>query len=283
MGCKDWLVALPFAAVCIAGCGQKAASPVQEETEVDSLLLINESDTLSVTEETEEKMPEKADGTFDDFLFNFVRSERLQLERVQFPLPVIMADSTRKLMNKDEWTDEFYFLSDADFYTVLWNTEQQIEEEKRDTACHVVSVDNILLVSQELRRYDFVKEQGKWMLVRMRLLPIDYGDTGDFLTFYSKFASDSLYCEEHITPHLKVNLSDPVDEMERIEGTIEREQFPLFCPDVPDVSISNIRYGQPYGDSLRMVMQKTSAGNEMQEIFTFEKGVRGWRLVKYEN
>ena len=268
-------------ALVMVGCrGESAPHKADAET-VDSTLLIVEGDTAEVEEK--EEIPVKADGTFDDFLFNFVRSERIQKERVSFPLPVTMEDGSRRLLNKEDWTDEFYFLAESDFYTILWNTEQQIEEQKRDTAENVVSVEHILLVSQEIRCYDFRRKQGKWMLIRLRHLPFNGGDTGDFLTFYSEFAADSLYREAHIAPQLAVSLFDPADEMQHIDGIIEREQFPIFCPDVPDVSISNIRYGQPYSDSTHMILQKTSAGNEMQEIFTFSKVGSEWRLVRYEN
>lgn len=277
---KGWFLLFP-AMILLMGACQGKSSPEAVETPVDSTLLILESDTLEVEEE--EQMPENADGTFDDFLFNFIRSNKLQKERVKFPLPVIMEDGSRQFMNEGDWTDEFYFLAESDYYTILWNTEKQIEEEKRDTAENVVSVEHILLVSQEVRRYDFQRKKGKWMLVRLRYVPFDDGNVGDFLKFYSQFAADSLYREAHIAKYLAVSLMDPVDDMERIEGSIEREQFPIFCPDVPNVSISNIRYGQPYNDSTRMILQKTSAGNEMQEIFTFAKHGKDWKLVKYEN
>lgn len=277
---KGCFLLFPIVILLMGAC-QGKSSPEVTETPVDSTLLIQESDILEVEEE--EKMPEKADGTFDDFLFNFIRSSKLQKERVRFPLPVVMEDGSRQFMNEEDWTDEFYFLAESDYYTILWNNEQQIEEEKRDTAENVVSVEHILLVSQEVRRYDFQRKKGKWMLVRLRFVPFDEGDTGDFLKFYSQFSSDSIYREAHISKYLDVSLMDPVDDMERIEGSIEREQFPIFCPDVPSVSISNIRYGQPYNDSTRMILQKTSGANEMQEIFTFAKHGKDWKLVKYEN
>ena len=144
-------------------------------------------------------------------------------------------------------------------------------------------MEQILLVSQEIRRYDFQRKQGKWMLVRLRHLPFEADPAGDFLKFYSRFASDSLYREAHIAPYVAVSLLDPSDDMQHIEGSIEREQFPIFCPEVPSVSISNILYGQPYDNPSRMILQKTGYGNEMQELFTFAKQGRDWHLVKYEN
>ena len=279
---KDWYLLVFVLALVMGSCQWKSSAPEEEETCVDSTLLIMESDTLPKNQE--EVMPVKADGTFDDFLFNFVRSARLQKERVRFPLPVVMEDSTRQMMSAEDWTDEFYFLSDAEFYTILWNSEEQIEEQKTDTAENNVSVEQILLVSQEIRRYDFQRKQGKWMLVRLRHLPFEADPAGDFLKFYSRFSSDSLYREAHMAPYIAVSLLDPADDMAHIEGSIEREQFPIFCPEVPSVSISNILYGQPYDNPSRMILQKTGYGNEMQEIFTFAKqNNKDWRLVKYEN
>lgn len=279
---KDWYLLVFVLALVMGSCQWRSSAPEEEEAYVDSTLLIVESDTLP--KEQEEVMPVKADGTFDDFLFNFVRSARLQKERVRFPLPVVMEDSTRQMMSAEDWTDEFYFLSDAEFYTILWNSEEQIEEQKTDTAENNVSVEQILLVSQEIRRYDFQRKKGKWMLVRLRHLPFEADSAGDFLKFYSRFSSDSLYREAHMAPYIAVSLLDPADDMVHIEGSIEREQFPIFCPEVPSVSISNILYGQPYDNPSRMILQKTGYGNEMQEIFTFAKqNNKDWRLVKYEN
>ena len=268
---KDWYLLILVLATVLGSCGGKTSAPEEDGAPVDSSLLIVESDTLS--EEPEEVMPVKADGTFDG----------LQRERVRFPLPVVMEDSTRHMMSEEDWTDEFYFLSDTEFYTILWNSERQIEEQKTDTAESTVSVEQILLVSQEIRRYDFQRKQGKWMLVRLRHLPFEADPAGDFLKFYSRFASDSLYREAHIAPYVAVSLLDPADDMQHIEGSIEREQFPIFCPEVPSVSISNILYGQPYDNPSRMILQKTGYGNEMQELFTFAKQGRDWHLVKYEN
>lgn len=63
--------------------------PVEENLDVPEAA----ADSLDfILEEpgAEEKLPVTADELFDDFVFEFARLKNVQIERVAFPLPVVM-------------------------------------------------------------------------------------------------------------------------------------------------------------------------------------------------
>ena len=108
-------------------------------------------------------------------------------------------------------------------------------------------------------------------------------DIFDFLTFYARFSSDTLYQQAHVEQPLKVTVLDPEEDDAYIEGTINAEQWRSFCPDVPHGVISNIRYGVQKYNTKQMIMQKSGSSNGMQELFVFAKEDNEWRLTTYEN
>ena len=108
-------------------------------------------------------------------------------------------------------------------------------------------------------------------------------DIYDFLTFYARFSSDTLYQQAHIEQPLKVMVLDPEEDDSYIEGTINAEQWRSFCPDVPQGVISNIRYGVQRYRPKRMILQKSGSSNGMQELFFFTKEDNEWYLTRYEN
>ena len=105
----------------------------------------------------------------------------------------------------------------------------------------------------------------------------------DFLIFYARFSTDTLYQQSHVEQPLKVTVLDPEDDNAYIEGTIDAEQWRSFCPDVPHGVISNIRYGAQKYNSRQIVMQKSGSSNGLQELFIFMKEDGEWRLTTYEN
>ena len=108
-------------------------------------------------------------------------------------------------------------------------------------------------------------------------------ELSDFLTFYAHFSVDSVFQAESIAQPLTIRMMDPDDELGVIDGTIDALQWSIFCPDVPEGVISNIRYGQSYDNPRHIVLQKCGISNGMQELFTFDKTGGRWRLTAYEN
>jgi len=252
-----------------------------DSTDIETCL---EADTLSEVEEEIEEADEtdRLDISFDDFLFAFTHSDRLQNKRIEWPLSYIDTEGgVRKIYSLNS-SSEFRFLK-GDFFTVMYGDRKQIEEQKLDTEDSVVTVERIDLQDEKLRKYEFRLLSGKWKLTSVHDVVFHESDIFDFLTFYARFSSDTLYQQAHVEQPLKVTVLDPEEDDAYIEGTINAEQWRSFCPDVPHGVISNIRYGVQKYNSRQMIMQKSGSSNGMQELFIFAKEDNEWRLTTYEN
>lgn len=259
---------------CGGGEGTVRTEPYgTEETDTCS------GDTVSswVEEEMEEE-DERLDGSFDDFLFAFTTSRRFFYERVRYPVMLRTEDGGESRLSSRNLHREFAFL-EGDYYTVLYGDTCQIEPERDDSLAVVERID---LDSREVRRFDFRRLEGRWMLTGISDGGLYDTGLGPFLEFYARFSSDSLFQSRSIAQPLAVSIIDPEDDGQCIEGTIDAEQWTSFCPDVPSGVISNIRCGQEYGGG-QVVMEKCGAANGMRELFTFRHEGTGWKLTAYEN
>lgn len=264
-------------------CNNKGTSDANDEVaEIDSTLMLSGGHEDQEVDEIEE-VSKHVDEVFNDFLYTFIENHHLQKQRIDFPLVVVSAQGDTTELQSQDWYDDFGFLTHNDYFTVLYNTEDQIEEEKLDTVERYVSVEQISFRDGIIKSYDFERNDGRWMLAGITFMPFSESELGDFLHFYSSFCSDSIYRQEHLARYVDISITDPEDDSQRIDGNIEREQFPIFCPSVPDGVISNIRYGQPYDNKSSMLLMKSGQGNGLQEIFSFKKRADKWQMVKYEN
>lgn len=277
---KSLLQLLPMLCMlALVSCRQTKVSehrPEPVQTEKDTL----QPDTLLVQEDAEQEEEYKyMDSDFDDFMFTFVRNNRLQRQRVKYPLHFVtpQTDSTLYYLNCRE---EFAFLND-DFFTILYGSSEQIEEVK-EIAGDSVSVERIDLNTSSVNTYDFRRMDGKWMLTGIHQVPVSENELSDFLSFYTRFSTDSIYQHSRIAQPLRFGMMDPEDEGNYIEGTLDAQQWFAFCPEVPGGVISNIRYGQHYS-ATQVVLQKCEMASGMEEVFSFQRFPDGWMLVSYEN
>lgn len=258
----------------------------ETSTSVDSTLLETSvvADTLSEVDEEIEVADEsdRLDTSFDDFLFAFTHSDRLQGKRILWPLAYTDEDGETKNITSLNCASEFRFLK-GDYYTVLYGNRKQVENQKSDMQDSLVLVERIDLTEEKLRAYEFKLLSGKWKLTSMRDIIFHESDIFDFLTFYARFCSDSLYQQGHVDQPLRVMVLDPDEDDTYIEGTINAEQWSSFCPDVPHGIISNIRYGVQKYNSRQMILQKSGSSNGLQELFFFTKEDNEWLLKRYEN
>jgi len=258
----------------------------ESATEVDSL----EIDTCLVTDmlsEVEEDIKEadeadRLDTSFDDFLFAFTHSDHFQNKRIEWPLSYTDADGVAKKISTLNSSSEFRFLKD-DFFTVMYSDRKQVEEQKLKMEDSLIFVERIDLQEENLRIYEFKLLSGKWKLTSMRDIVFHESDIFDFLTFYARFSSDTLYQQSHVEEPLSVMMLDPEEDDAYIEGTINAEQWRSFCPEVPHGVISNIRYGIQNYNLKQMILQKSGSSNGLQELFFFTKEDNEWRLTTYEN
>ncbi len=270
-----WLM-WPMLLVWCTAC-QRGYRTAAYEAEGDTLQI--EPDTLA--EEPDDEVEEgRMDENFDDFLFSFIHSRRLQRERVVYPLPRTESNGETETLNRLDCKREFSFLEN-DFYTVFYGSTRQIDEQKQQSH-ERVEVEHILLDSLWMGIYSFERRDGHWLLTAIHNQDLRQGELTDFLTFYARFSSDSTFQQRSIAQPLRFSMLDSDDNNEYIEGTIDASQWASFGAEMPQGEITNIRYGQTYNPR-RVVMQKCGQANGMQELFTFEKRPAGWRLVAYDN
>lgn len=275
-----WYVCL---AAMLTACSPKKENrvPVEAVEKPDTAEFAIDTVEWQMEEEENQPLPRNVDELFDDFIFNFAHNKRLQLERIQFPLTVTEADGERRTITRKQWKHEYLFMQ-QDFYTVLFNDANQMEFEK-STDREEVQVEWIGLEEHTVKSCHFRRLSGLWMLVDERMHTFDGYDIADFLRFYGRFATDSVFQRESLARPLHYVTADPDDDFDTIEGTLDADQWFAFRPQMPAGTITNIRYGQAYSDPNRMLLLKSGISNGLVDIFTFRKIGGRWRLVSYEN
>lgn len=281
---KKKFVWYAFGMVALAACEHKKVTsdveyPVADK--VDSIEALCDSLDYIVEPEGEERLPETADELFDDFIFEFARLKKVQIERVKFPLPLVGAGGDTLWIQPDQWTHEYLFLR-QDYYTVFFNHEEQMELEKRTDLEHV-DVEWHIPDKQQVKIYSFEREQGRWSLVQETIRPFHDSPLADFITFYQKFVSDTEFQKRSISDPLHFVTTDPDDDFHVIEGTLSLEQWEAFKPQLPSGTLTNVRYGQTYRNPDEMVMVKRGIANGLMDVLSFKKTGGDWKLVSYEN
>ena len=283
--CKKhfFCIILLMAAFVIASC--HGGNSTEEETSDGDTCTVD-STGVDITTEEEEMLEEvtrsgHVDELFDDFLYTFSHIRAMQKARVEYPLDDVLADGTREKVERGGFNDRMDFL-DGEFTTTFWSNRKQAYL-KQDTTLTNASVEKLDLENRQIVAYDFHKKHGKWMLFQRRHEKFEDADMPDFLEFYSRFSSDSTFRQQSLSDNIKVNMLDPDDENQSVTGTIDAQQFPVMCPDVPGGEITNIRYGQKYDSPHRIILEKSGQSNGMSEIFTFEKEGKDWKLTEYDN
>ena len=275
-----WCVAL---AAAFMACGRKKAASeamYPDDSAFDSLFGTPGS-LVYPEEEGDGDLPEQADELFDDFIFEFARLAKVQRERTRFPLPLVVQGDTT-WVSEEKWKHEPLF-KQQEYYTVFYNLEEQMELEKR-TDLEAVDVDQIDLQKHEVKTCQFEREEGEWKLTEERVRSFSGDDPLDrFLLFYQRFVSDVAFQQQSVADTLRYVTTDPDDDFNTIEGTLDHDQWDAFKPQLPDGVITNIRYGQTYDNPDGMILVKAGISNGLMDILDFRKKDGEWKLVSYEN
>ena len=278
------LLFLALASVLLMlSCGGKKETAPAEETPVDTMPQVIQD---TVAEDTLEQliaqtpMPRAADELFDDFLFNFSANRQLQMERVAFPLPVIRNGKTT-YTSKNEWRMERFFMR-QDFYTVLFDNEQQMELVK-DTSVSEATVEKIYFNTGAVMQYQFKRVKGAWMLLEIKTEPIAANHNASFLEFYHQFVTDSIFQIESIGHTVRFVGPDPDDDFARMEGILTPDTWPAFAPELPDRMIYNVVYGKATRDSKQKIFVMRGIANGLEVEMTFRCEDDRWQLVKLTN
>ena len=226
---------------------------------------------------TETPMPRAADAMFDDFLFNFLANKKLQKERVVFPLRVTENGKTTKI-EKADWKMEHLFMRQG-YYTLLFNDDKQMQLMK-DTAVSEAVVEKILLSKNQVKNYVFQRIKGAWLLLEIRVTPLQSDANASFLSFYQRFVTDSAFQVKSISETVDFVGPDPDDDFNMMEGVITPDTWEAFAPTLPHKTLYNIIYGKPQAEGKQKIYLLRGVANGLEMELRFRKEGGRWLLKK---
>lgn len=276
---KRYWVAL-FCLSLLVACGGNKTNTVEEEIPADTTM--STADTTAVDESVDDPlanlpMPKAADELFDDFLYNFAASRKLQMERVMFPLKKVNGSKVETI-DRDHWRMERYFMRQQ-YYTLLFDSEKHMEVVKDTSVNHAV-VEMIYFNTGAVVQHIFDRLRGVWMLTSINTIPISSSNNASFLKFYSRFSTDSEFQEASLSETIQFEGPDPDDDFARMEGVITPDTWEAFAPELPQKMIYNIIYGQPRPEGNRKVFVLRGIANGMELEMTFVRKSDTWKLTK---
>ena len=273
-----------FGCMCACG-GGKNKSEITEAVvvEVDSTITMEDSASDDEWIDEEPELPEKADESFDDFLYNFLVDSQLQITRIVFPLPYYTDDHKDSITNETWEYDQIF--SGLESYAVLFDRQSDMELEK-DTSQVSIKIDRRDMKSHRLKRYYFERIKGEWMLEAIddAVIPSADSESEDFFSFYERFVNDSLFQTERVVDPLPFVTIDPDDEFHVLETTLEKGQWFAFQPTLSKDVLAHIYYGQRLSEnSSTRIMEFKGVGNGFYNVLYFQRRNGLWKLIKFED
>ena len=274
------LAVLTIVCFTSVGCTDKKPVPAVDSTAADTAVADTPAtySTEKLIEET--PMPKAADELFDDFLFNFAASRKLQMERIHFPLAVYRNDKLKKHIAKRHWKMEHFFMR-QDYYTLIFDNRKQMNLMKDTTIDHVV-IEKVFYSRKVVQQFLFNRINGQWMMTSINYKPMYQNMNSSFLKFYGSFATDTAFQSRHLHNPVKFTGPDPDDDFSTMTGEIEPETWPAFAPQLPHGMIYNIIYGQKYTESSQKIFVIRGIANGMETRLTFKRIGGRWQLMKLE-
>ncbi|MCI6160250.1 MAG: DUF4348 domain-containing protein [Prevotellaceae bacterium] len=258
------------------GCSDKkpaAADSTVMDKEADTAVL----DTLDALI-SEQPIPKAADELFDDFFFTFAGNRKHQLERIKFPLAVVSRGKTTAI-TKEQWKMESFFMSQG-YYTLIFDNHKQLQLSK-DTSINHVVVEKIYLAKKKVKKYNFDRLNGEWMLTSIENNAMYLNSNASFLAFYQQFATDTAFQIRSLNETVDYKGTNPENDQEELEGEITPDQWDEFSPgELPSGLIYNIIYGQKYTANNRKIFLLRGISNGQELEMTFKKMGAEWKLVK---
>lgn len=260
-------------------CGGNKTANIEETIPADTTVVADSSAIDSLGEDllANIPMPKAADELFDDFIYNFAANKKLQMERILFPLKKINGDKVETI-DKSQWKMERYFMRQQ-FYTVLFDSEKQMEVVKDTSVSHAV-VEFIYFNTGAVVQHVFDRLRGTWMLTSIQTIPIPQSSNASFLAFYRQFASDSEFQAHSLSESIKFEGPDPDDDFARMEGEITPDTWEAFAPDLPKKMIFNVIYGQPHKEGNHKLFVLRGIANGLELEMTFQRKGGEWKLIK---
>lgn len=226
--------------------------------------------------------PIKADETFDDFIFSFASDIKLQQKRIHFPLTFINGNSVSQIEQKF-WKKDNLFTKQS-FYTMIFDKESDMDL-MTTTKLKSAKFEWFYLKTNKIKTYSFKREtNGAWMLNSIAINSIQSNDNENFIEFFHKFATDSIFQRSRTHVPLTFVTTDPDDDFSILETTMEVNQWFAFAPDLPTVRLSNINYGQSNSDnSNTKILTMKGLGNGFSNTLYFRRQGSQWQFYKFED
>jgi hypothetical protein len=278
---KRLLFVVGIAGLLLVACqGQKSNSESAAEESADSTQTVDTTATTLQEEIAEEgPMPKAADELFDDFIFNFAANKKLQTSRVKFPLKVMRGDEV-SYVSKGQWQMEYFFMN-QDYYTLLFNSEEEMERVQQSTTIEHAVVEKIYLEAKTVKQFVFDRVNGLWMLQQVIHMPLSESKNASFLMFYEQFSkNENGYQAKHLSESVNFVGPDPDDDFGRMEGVITPDTWEAFAPDLPSNMIYNIVYGEPQKETGRKIFVLRGIANGLELELTFKHEGGKWKLTK---
>ena len=133
-------------------------------------------------------------------------------------------------------------------YTLIFDSEAQMESVS-DTSVNHAIVEKIFLDQGFVCQYQFDRKNGRWMLDRMNKQTMSHNPNASFLSFYRRFATDSVFRQQSLAQEIAFSGPDPDNDFEQMEGVITPDFWDAFAPELPHGTIYNIVYGHPHTHS----------------------------------
>lgn len=266
----------------LSACGNKKSNinPFASITnEVDSIR--QKADSVHLKKSPEEPAPIEADESFDDFIYSFASDKELQRQRVKFPLPYYNGDEKSKIEER-YWKHDDLFTK-QNYYTLLFDREEDMDR-VGDVQLTSVQVEWIYMKTRMVKKYYFERVKGAWMLEGINLRPIERNENENFVEFFARFATDSLFQSRRVQNPLSFITSDPDDDFSILETTLDLNQWFAFKPTLPTDRLSNINYGQRNEESsATKILALKGIGNGFSNILYFHRKDGEWELYKFED
>ncbi len=228
--------------------------------------------------------PMGLDGSFDDFVFAYAANKSFQAQRTDFPLLILDNEKNDSVwLSRDEWQPDSLF-TNKNFYTILYDKEEDMEIVSQPNLTKA-EVEWIYLADKLTKVYHFTKENEIWMLRDITYDHLKEYHNEEFVQFYQKFATDTLFQSSRLADPLEYITSDPNDDFEILETSISHTDWENMRPIMPEGKLMNINYGQINDPASDMkIMAVKGIGTGFSNVFFFRMNEKEkWELFKFDD
>jgi len=236
----------------------------------------------SVNEQSGDTLiPPQVDESFADFIYNFASDTKIQNQRINFPLHFYNNNSSSKI-EKRFWKQDPLFIH-QNYYTMIFDKESDMDKIK-ELDPKSIQFEWIYMKTRMVKKYYFQRVKGAWMLEAINLHNLDSHESENFIDFFHRFTTDSVFMCERTRQPLAFVTTDPDDDFSILETTLEINQWLAFKPQLPQDKLSNINYGQSNNDnSNTKIVSLIGIGNGFSNLLYFQRKGHEWELYKFED